>query len=398
LNLFGRRTESRRSHAAESGLAGSPNVFQLAWSSVGSAAAFDAPARMLGMRGSMANDLQQLTETGVPELHHLTDPFDPDLPAVFVDALKDPMPLDAVEAVERAAKDLFRQQLAEPDPGDRRAAQAFSGFFHAIGFLFKYKPYGVKAASPFGYSIFDLYPGKGFSFQLHLEPKYEAFHLLRTYPDSFVYLSTSPEWFESGERSALSWSATGDALSSPFSYQPDPGDVLRIASTEVVHSVIGATLEEYATTSLDAVERLLDQNDRSDVKLPGRHPDISEMVQTLHPDLPRRLVTRSGSGWDLSDLSESDSIIEVPDQMSGRRIRVSDGPPRRLAAPAAWVNVVVPTTAPVRCTVAGQEWVVSPGQLFAVPPAWVADVAADVATVIAVHSISPHLVLREWAR
>lgn len=303
----------------------------------------------------------------------------------------------SVEAIERAAVSVFRQQFAEPDGRDASAARSFADFFHALGFLFKYKPYGVKIASPFGYSIFDLYPGRGFSFQLHSEPKYEAFHILRSRPGSFVYLSSSPEWVESGEKAALTWSEDGREFVSEYRHDPEPGDVARITSTEVVHTVIGCTLEEYATTSFDAVVRLLDQNDRSSLDLPARHPDVGELVRTLHPELPVQFVDRSESGWIRSEMPGSEPVIDVPDQLLGRRLRISEGARLRVPAPLGWVKVVVPTASAIRCRLAGQEWAVSPGELFVVPPAWEAEVTADSSTAVALHAIHPDLILREWA-
>jgi hypothetical protein len=346
----------------------------------------------------VADDVRRIAAADVTELQNELDPLDPDLPYAFTDALKEPMSISAVESVEQLAKSIFRRQLAEPDRTDVARVHAFARFFHALGFLFKYKPYGVKAASPFGYSIFDLYPGQGFSFQLHLEPKYEAFHILRAHPDSFIYLSTRPEWEASGERAAVAWSDNGVRLASEYRYDPKPGDVARITSTEIVHSVVGCTLEEYATTSLDAVERLFDQNNRASMTLPAQHPDMRKMVQELHPDLPLRLLSRSESGWDCTSMPSLEPVIQVPNQLLGQRLRVEQGAPLHLPAPADWVKVIVPTASEVRCIFADEVWAVSPGELFVVPPAWEADVTADRSTVIALHAIAPDLVLREWSR
>lgn len=350
------------------------------------------------MTRSLAADLRRTAETGTVRLDRTLNPLDPDLSRVFVDVLKDPAPLEAVEAVEQAAKRVFHKQLAEPSSSDLLGARAFANFFHALGFLFKYKPYGVKAASPFGYSIFDLYAGQGFSFQLHREPKYEAFHILRSHSRSFVYLSTRREWEASGERAAIAWSAERQQFSSEYSYPPRPGDVARVTSTEIVHTVVGCTLEEYATTSLDAVERLLDQNDRAGTELPARHPEMRGIVRELHPELPLRLFNRSGPGWAYKSMPNLEPIIQVPSQLLGRRIQLERGTLLRVPAPAAWVKVIVPTASAVHCTFADQEWSVSPGELLVVPPAWDAEVTADSTTVIALHAIAPQLVLREWSR
>jgi hypothetical protein len=176
------------------------------------------------MTNSLASELRQVAEAQMNGLASPPDPLDPDLPKSFTEALKDPMPMASVEAIERVAKSIFRPYLSHLDNENLAIAHAFANFFHSLGFLFKYKPYGVKAASPFGYSIFDLKIGQGFSFQFHLEPKYEAFHILRSHPGSFLYLSTRPEWVESGASAATAWANDAGELRSQFSCVPAPGD------------------------------------------------------------------------------------------------------------------------------------------------------------------------------
>jgi hypothetical protein len=327
-----------------------------------------------------------------------SDMLDPDIAGAFSNALKHPQPLAEVEAIERAAKNVFRSQLADPDSNNLDAAHAFVSFFHAVGFLFKYKPYGVKAASPFGYSIFDLYENQGFSFQLHPEPKYEAYHILRSSRGSFVYLSDRAEWESDGQLAALRWSERDQPFSSAYSYYPEPGDVARITATGVVHSVTGCTLEEYASTSLDAVERLLDQNDRAGFQLPGYHPDMQRLVTTLHPLMPNRLATRSESGWSYSEMPAEEPIIYVPDQLLGRRIELTRGAPTAVPGPDGWLKVVVPTTQSLKATVAGRDWIIRPGEIFTVPPGWSAEVVADDVTVVSVQCVAPHLLRREWVQ
>ena len=348
------------------------------------------------MNNFSASKLGQLAQSGVNGLSSPPDPLDPNLSNSFVEVLKEPMPMKAVEAIERIAIDIFRPYLADASNKNLLVAHAFADFFHSLGFLFKYKPYGVKAASPFGYSIFDLKIGHGFSFQLHLEPKYEAFHFLRCHPGSFLYLSTRPEWVEAGADAAIEWAKGTNEFRSDFSCVPVPGDVARVTSTEIVHSVVGCTLEEYATTSFDAVERLLDQNDRAGMSLPARHPDMHKMVHDLYPELPLRLLSRSGSAWSFGDMPSSQPIIDIPDQLLGMRIRLENGIRIRLPAPVAWIKVIVPTTSTVQCSFADRHWVIAPGQLFAVPPAWDAELETDHTTVVAVHAIAPQLVLRGW--
>jgi hypothetical protein len=342
------------------------------------------------------SELRRVTETEDPQLISRPDPLAPHLADSFAEVLEDPMPIEAAEAVERVAKDIFRPYLENPDNTDKTAAHAFAQFFLTLGFVFKYKPYGVKIASPFGYSIFDLNIGQGFSFQLHLEPKYESFHILHSNPDSFLYLSTAAEWVESGESAASAWAKGAGKFDSPFSCVPEPGDVARIASTEIVHTVVGCTLEEYATTSVDAVERLLDQNNRAIADFPVRHPDVRKLVHDLHPGLPSRLISRLGPGWSSLEMSATEPIIDVPNQLLGTRIMVEEGTAINLPAPQSRVRVIVPTSSDVRCSFADRDWIVKPGQVFTVPPAWEAKLETDQTSVVALHAIEPRLVLREW--
>jgi hypothetical protein len=145
------------------------------------------------------------------------------------------------------------------------------------------------------------------------------------------------------------------------------------------------------------VERLLDQNDRASLSLPERHPDMREIVHDLYPEMPQRLLSRSGTAWSYIEMAGSEPIIEVPEQLLGRRIRIESGARPRLPAPAARVKVIVPTTSAVQITFASRDWVVAPGQIFAVPPAWDAEIETDRTSVVSLHAIAPELVLREWA-
>lgn len=171
---------------------------------------------------------------------------DPALAQLFSDVLAVPLPIDQVEAVELLSKqlwdDVLRGSGSDPD-----LVQLAITFFHRIGFLHKYKSYGVKVASPFGYSLFVLADGKGFSFQVHVSRKLEAFHILKTATSSFVYLSSEAEWYQSGAQAAQDWAATGTPQpDSVCAYQPSVGDVIEVGQTKLVHTVVGCVLEEFA--------------------------------------------------------------------------------------------------------------------------------------------------------
>jgi hypothetical protein len=317
---------------------------------------------------------------------------------VFARALERPRPIDEVERIERAATDVFRAALAGDGSAGRDLTWAFVDFFLTLGFLFKYKPYGVKIASPFGYSVFDLYSGEGFSFQLHKEPKLEAFSILRVQPNSFVYLSTVEEWERGGEAAATTWARQRAALSSAFALTPAVGDVIRVANTEIVHSVVGCTLEEYASCSVDAVERLLDQNIRAEHRLPDEHPDVGALLQSSYPDLPRRLMERTSDGWRARALVGADRVLDVPGQLTGFRMVVDPSRQFPVPVPDEWLTVITPVSAPVTCSAAGRRWSASPGGVLAVPPGWGVQLETEQPALVAVHSIAPELVLRIWSR
>jgi hypothetical protein len=324
------------------------------------------------------------------------DPTDRRLPFRFAEALAEPMSIEAVERLEGAAKALFRPVLASSRRVPVDLAVAFVEFFHTVGFLFKYKPYGVKVASPFGYSIFDLHDGQGFSFQLHKEPKLEAFHILAGKSESFVYLSTYPEWRREGSRAARRW-AEGARMESRHSYAPSPGDVIRVSSTALVHSVVGCTLEEYASCSVDAVERLFDQNAGRSWSLPSVHPNIALLLDGLYADLPARLVEHGRCGSPREPV-EGEPILALKGQFRGLRAWSRPGHPVVVPPVPQWLSVVVPVHGSVRCQTAGRTWSVGPGELLATAPGYGVEISSDEPAVFALHSVIRDLVLREWSR
>ncbi len=84
-----------------------------------------------------------------------------------------PMSLPDTERVEAVLKTylraIFRQHLSGDD------ARFLELWQRDLGFVLKYKSYGVKCATPLGYSVFLQNPGEGFSFQRHLTHKTESF-------------------------------------------------------------------------------------------------------------------------------------------------------------------------------------------------------------------------------
>jgi uncharacterized cupin superfamily protein len=171
-----------------------------------------------------------------------------------------PMSLADTERIEAVAKlylrAIFRRQVNDDD------ARFLAQWQRDLGFLLKYKSYGIKCATPLGYSVFLLNPGEGFSFQRHVTRKTEVFHILEPLERALVFLCSSDEWNAVYERGRFDrWLAgENDEELDCIAVRPRPGDVFPVSELGVVHTVLGCILEEFATVSTDMVERLHDQN------------------------------------------------------------------------------------------------------------------------------------------
>ena len=132
-----------------------------------------------------------------------------------------------------------------------------------LGFLLKDKSYAIKASTPLGYSVFLQNRAEGFSFQRHITHKTEIFYILDVLPGGYVFICDFGEWERIYRRDAfLAWlNGEPDARYERFRLAPQPGDVLAINRLNVVHTVIGCVLAEFATVSTDMVDRLHDQNE-----------------------------------------------------------------------------------------------------------------------------------------
>jgi hypothetical protein len=177
------------------------------------------------------------------------------LPALTADTT-----IQAVEAHEESLKRLLCaafERGVTPEEGRRLAA-----FQRDAGLIMKYKPYAVKAATPLGFSIFLQEPGQGFSFQKHTVRKVEAFHILETGADGYVFLCSWNDWRRVYEPDRFQrWlDGAADDAYERFRIRPSAGDVYLITDRETVHTVIGCQIEEYASVSVDVVQRLHDQN------------------------------------------------------------------------------------------------------------------------------------------
>ena len=199
------------------------------------------------------------------------DPADPDGGAVIREAglaalpvlsgrLTADAPIDVVERFEAILKSVLLDGLAGGVTG--ATAREVARFQQEIGFLFKYKSYAVKCATPLGYSVFFQRPGEGFSFQRHVTRKTEVFHILDVLPGGYAFICRYEDWAHAYEPASFAaWLAGAeDPRYDGFRFEVRPGDVFVIDQLNVVHTVIGCVLEEFATVSTDMVDRLYDQN------------------------------------------------------------------------------------------------------------------------------------------
>jgi hypothetical protein len=318
-----------------------------------------------------------------------------DTAAYFSTALATPTTIDKVEAVEVMAKQLWSDVLLGENAsiGDVRAAISF---FHRMGFLFKYKSYGVKVASPFGYSLFDLNEHAGFSFHHHSSHKLEAFHVLRSSPSGFVYLSTLEEWTTDGQLAVESWVERGDAFPNcRYVYEPATGDVIEIAPSNV-HAIIGCIVEEFASSSDDLAHRMLDQNSGHPIVLPQEHPDVSLLLHGLELR-PRLRVYRELGSWRSAPMEAEDNVVEVPAELTGNHLSFSSGKTRYDSETEVdQIAVLVVLAGSVDVHAVGQRWGVSSGQLLAIPPAISFSLRSYSDAFMAIHKVSAGSVIEHW--
>jgi len=186
--------------------------------------------------------------------------FDLNLLPLLSKHLASDLPIETLERFEAILKAVLRQSLRGTVTGE--TARRVALFQKEIGLLFKYKSYAIKCASPLGYSIFLQNANQGFSFQRHVTHKTEVFHILDVQPGGYVFICDFKDWEGCYDKDSFaSWLEGGaDERYDCFRYVPQPGDVFTISELGIVHTVIGCTLEEFATVSTDMVDRLHDQN------------------------------------------------------------------------------------------------------------------------------------------
>lgn len=317
------------------------------------------------------------------------------------DSLRTPAQIGVVERIEELAKSLWSDVLTPGAAVGRNDAVGFARFFAGMGFLFKYKPYGVKIASPFGYSLFDLHDGQGFSFQIHLEPKWEAFHILAVKRRSLLYISSVPEWEASGEAWARGLAGTAPMPSDPLQvWHPAPGDTLEITEPQTVHAALGCVLEEFAGCSVDAVERLYDPYSRAEFALPDEHLSPRRLLlRSRHQGLPVRLLRRVPAGWQTDSPPADGRMIDVRGEMWGGRVSLAADRPHRLDGDQDFVTVVVPASEMrLRTDIEGAHVSVETGTFACLPPGLEASITADRPGTVAVHRVARRLVQADWSR
>jgi len=184
-----------------------------------------------------------------------------DVLPVLAEFLTMDLKIDELEKAERILKIILRTHIHDKVTG--QDARDLALFQKEIGFLFKYKSYAIKAASPLGYSIFTQKQGEGFSFQQHISHKTEIFHILEVQKGGYVFICDYDEWNQFYEKETFAKWLDGDPDDRYDRYriEPKPGDVFIIDKLRVVHTVLGCILEEFATVSTDMVDRLHDQNE-----------------------------------------------------------------------------------------------------------------------------------------
>src|SRR6266851_2643865 len=139
------------------------------------------------------------------------------------------LPIAVLEGYEEVLKAVLRPALAGEVSGD--AARAIAAFQQRVGPLLKYKSY--------------------------------VFHVLDVHPGGFVFLCGFDEWARCYERERFAAWLAGERPDPDYDryrFPARPGDVFVLDELGIVHTVIGCTLEEFATISTDMVDRLHDQN------------------------------------------------------------------------------------------------------------------------------------------
>jgi len=227
-------------------------------------------------------DPQREVASALEQLESLREPLTSD------------MPIDDLERFEASWKHALGRALLGPLTG--ADARRLAAFHRDINLLPKYKSYAIKASSPLGYSIFFQEQGKGFSFQQHRHHKIEIFHVLDALPGAFALICTLAEWNAAYDiREFSRWlEGSSNSLYDRWRIPLSPGDVICLERTGIVHSVIGCTLEEFATASTDMVDRLHDQNAGASIPESYHREKVLDLLRTIPSPSSSQKITGPG--------------------------------------------------------------------------------------------------------
>jgi mannose-6-phosphate isomerase-like protein (cupin superfamily) len=217
------------------------------------------------------------------------------------------LPIAALESYEGVLKAVLRRELAGEVAG--HTARAIAAFQRRVGPLLKYKSYAIKASSPLGYSIFLQNRGEGFSFQRHLTHKTEVFHILDVHPGGFVFLCTFDEWVRCYDRERFAAWLAGERPDPDYDryrFAARPGDVFVLDKLGIVHTVVGCTLEEFATISTDMVDRLHDQNQGKPIPAAFDRAYARERLKGIPSPAASRLVSGPKQGARVEEIAPRD--------------------------------------------------------------------------------------------
>lgn len=314
--------------------------------------------------------------------------------------LRQPMSLPDTERFEAVVKAYLRRILRSELTGDDAR---FLGLWQRdLGFLLKYKSYGVKCATPLGYSVFLQNPGEGFSFQRHLIRKTEIFHILEPLERALVFLCTSQQWEALYETTRFGRWLEGaqDMALERLAVRPKAGDVYHVSDLGAVHSVLGCILEEFATVSTDMVDRLHDQNaGRPDPHVP--RAAVMARLRSLPAHAPRIAPLSSESSAAIVRRGNAQVYELATGPIDATRLHVEKGSielpadPRRarilftVAGHAACElrgNGDAPGVAPPTIDVRG-------GDILMIPPGVLTTIHVGWRAACSVHAIEPEVAL-----
>jgi quercetin dioxygenase-like cupin family protein len=255
----------------------------------------DRIARLLVLENHIRAAIDELvagTKTPAEVVRHIGSDVET-LPAL-AGYLTDDLPIEALERVEALLKAILGEACKRRVSGED--AREIALFQQRVGFLLKYKPYAVKCANPLGYSLFLQNEGEGFSFQRHTEHKVEVFHIVDVLPGGYAFMCDFDEWQEVFEPDSFArWlEGAADERYDRFRYDLSPGDVLVIEELNVVHTVVGCVVEEFATVSTDMVDRLYDQNSRAEIPARFTREFVRERLAEIRYPAESRVVYGGG--------------------------------------------------------------------------------------------------------